>query len=454
MKVLKFGGSSLADSTQFAKVKQIVEADDARRFVVVSAVGKSAQDPHKITDLLYLCHAHLKYGVSCDQLFAQIAQRFLAIKKALKLTYPIEKDLDLIQASLRKQMPLDYLVSRGEYLTAKLMANYLNYTFLDAKDFLRFAYDGKVDFVKTAELLEHQIAKHDRFVIPGFYGAMPDGSIRIMARGGSDITGAILAQLVQAEVYENWTDVSGILMADPRIIEEPRQIQRITYSELRELSYMGADVLHEDAIFPVKEANIPIHIRNTNDPMNPGTLIMELNDETLRQSDSLITGIAGRKDFSVVAIYKNHMSNEVGIIRRALSVFEQFHISVEHIPSGIDSFSVVVNQADIKDCVYELVAQIKAACECDQVRILHDIALIATVGRHMSARPGISGQLFAQLGQHGINIRMIAQGSDEINIIVGVDNRDFERTIRVIYAHFVETKQEVQTKEDHEEPMI
>lgn len=442
MKVIKFGGSSLANARQFEKGKDIVAADDDRRFVVVSAAGKSDQDDHKITDLLYLCHAHLKYGVNCDTIFSMIEDRFLAIKRELKLRYPIEKDLDAIHNALRKQIPLDYLVSRGEYLTAKLMAEYLGYTFLDAKDLICFSYDGKVDFVKTAEMMDHHLKSHDHFVIPGFYGAMPDGSIRIMARGGSDITGAIVAKIVHADVYENWTDVSGILMADPRIVKQPHQIQKITYSELRELSYMGANVLHEDAIFPVKEAAIPINIRNTNEPENPGTLIMDLSDESSDQQDTLITGIAGRKDFSVVAIYKNHMSNEVGIIRRALSVFEKYHISIEHIPSGIDSFSVVVNHADIKDNIYDIVSEIKAQCECDEVKVINDIALIATVGRHMSSRPGISGQLFAELGKHDINIRMIAQGSDEINIIVGVENKDFEKTTKVIYAHFVkdETK--------------
>lgn len=437
IKVVKFGGSSLADAKQFQKVKGIVSSDDARRFVVVSAAGRRQKEDNKITDLLYLCHAHLKYSVNCDAIFQMIKERFLSIKQDLGLSYPIEKDLDSLQGALRKSIPLDYLVSRGEYFTAKLMAEYLGYTFLDAKDFIYFSYDGQIDFIKTKEMLEHYLQQHDHFVIPGFYGAMPDGKVRIMARGGSDITGAIVAKVVDADVYENWTDVSGILMADPRIVKNPKRIEQITYSELRELSYMGANVLHEDAIFPVKEKNIPINIRNTNDPDNPGTMIMEDENEERNQS-SPITGIAGSKDFTVVAIYKNHMSNEVGIIKRALEVFEKYQISIEHIPSGIDSFSIVVNSADIKDNIYDIVAQVKASCKPDKVKVINDIALIATVGRHMSSRPGISGQLFAELGKNDINIRMIAQGSDEINIIVGVENKDFEKTTKVIYERFVE----------------
>lgn len=437
IKVVKFGGSSLADAKQFEKVKKIVSCDDARRFVVVSAAGRRHKDDNKITDLLYLCHAHLKYSVSCDPIFQMIEERFLAIKRDLNLSYPIEKDLSYLKSALRKNIPLDYLVSRGEFLTAKLMAEYLGYTFLDAKDFIYFSYDGQIDFIKTQEMMEHHLAKHDHFVIPGFYGAMPDGQVRIMARGGSDITGAIAAKVVNADVYENWTDVSGILMADPRIVENPKRIDKITYSELRELSYMGANVLHEDAIFPVKEKNIPINIRNTNEPDNPGTLIMEADNDAVDEA-SPITGIAGSRDFTVVAIYKNHMSNEVGIVRRALEVFERYQISIEHIPSGIDSFSIVVNSADIKDKIYDIVAQVKENCRPDKVKVINDIALIATVGRHMSSRPGISGQLFAELGKNDINIRMIAQGSDEINIIVGVENKDFEKTTKVIYNRFVE----------------
>ena len=291
-----------------------------------------------------------------------------------------------------------------------------------------------IDYEATKYRLEAFLKKNDRFVIPGFYGSLPDGTVKVMTRGGSDITGSILARLLDADVYENWTDVSGILMADPRIVKNPKRIHTITYSELRELSYMGASVLHEEAIFPVKEKNIPIHILNTNHPEEGGTIIVEEDDSKSKQ---VITGIAGKKNFTVVAIYKNHMSDEVGIIRRALEVFEHYRISIEHIPSGIDSFSIVVNTEDVKDVIYDIVGDIKRACNADSVKVIDGISLIATVGRHMMYRPGISGQLFATLGRNDINIRMIAQGSDEINIVVGVEDKDFEKTIKAIYEEFV-----------------
>lgn len=436
IKITKFGGSSLADGNQFEKVKHIIEDDTARRFVVVSAAGKRHKEDNKITDLLYLCHAHTMYHVSCDSIFTLIEERFLSIKQELSLTYPIEDDLKEIKQQLNDKISLDYLVSRGEYLTARLMAEYLKYSFVDAKDIICFSYDGNIDFENTKKRCEEFLKQHTNFVIPGFYGAYPDGDIRILSRGGSDITGAILARVMSADMYENWTDVSGILMADPRIVHKPKRIDKITYSELRELSYMGANVLHEDAIFPVKEKNIPINILNTNKPEESGTIIVDTDDES-SSNKQIITGIAGKKDFSVVAIYKNHMSNEVGIIKRALEVFEKYQISIEHIPSGIDSFSVVVNSSDIQNNKYDIVADIKKSCGCDMVKIIDQIALIATVGRHMSYRPGISGRLFQVLGENNINIRMIAQGSEEINIIVGVENKDFEKTIAVIYENFV-----------------
>lgn len=436
IKITKFGGSSLADAKQFKKVKEIIKADQNRRFVVVSAAGKRDKEDNKITDLLYLCHAHMTYHVSSESVFAIIEERFLQIKRELNLHYPIEKELLLLKEQLQGKISLDYLVSRGEYLTALLMAEYLQYDFVDAKDIICFHYDGNIDFDKTKEACDTFLETHHNFVIPGFYGAYPDGDIRILSRGGSDITGSILARIINADMYENWTDVSGILMADPRIVHHPKQIEKITYSELRELSYMGANVLHEDAIFPVKDKNIPINILNTNHPEEAGTIIVDTADD-LSSNKQIITGIAGKKDFSVVAIYKNHMSNEVGIIKRALEVFEKYHISIEHIPSGIDSFSVVVNSTDIQNNKYDIVADIKKMCGCDKVKVIDEIALIATVGRHMSSRPGMSGKLFKVLGENNINIRMIAQGSDEINIIVGVENRDFEKTIAVIYESFV-----------------
>lgn len=434
IKITKFGGSSVANATQFAKVKGIIESDSARRFVVVSASGREHKNDNKVTDLLYLIEAHIKYSVDYHPLFQLIEDRFLTMKRELNLTYPIENDLEELKQRLNKTISTDYLVSRGEYLTAKLMAEYLGFPFLDAKDIIIFRYNGKIDFDATRLRLKEYMQKHDRFVMPGFYGALPDGTIKIMSRGGSDITGSILADILDADMYENWTDVSGILMADPRIVSKPKRIDTITYSELRELSYMGASVLHEEAIFPVKEKNIPINILNTNHPEEGGTIILEKDD---KPSAQLITGIAGKKNFTVIAIYKNHMSDEIGIIRKALEVCESYRISIEHIPSGIDSFSIVVNYEDVKDVIYDMVGEMKKACHADDIKIIDNIALIATVGRQMMYKPGISGKLFAVLGQNNINIRMIAQGTDEMNIIVGVENEDYEKTVKTIYESFV-----------------
>lgn len=434
IKIAKFGGSSLASGQQFMKVKQIIKSDDARRFIVVSASGREHAKDNKITDLLYLIEAHLKYNVDHTLLFHMIEERFHTIKEELQLHYAIEKDLQELKAQLSKTMSTDFLVSRGEYLTAKLMAEYLSYPFLDAADCIVFHYDGKIDTSSTKCRLLAYMKQHDRFVMPGFYGALPDGAIRLMSRGGSDVTGSIIADILDADMYENWTDVSGILMADPRIVPNPKRIHTITYGELRELSYMGASVLHEEAIFPVKDKNIPINILNTNHPEEEGTIIIEKDDVP---SEQLITGIAGKKNFTVIAIYKNHMSDEVGIIRRALEICETYRVSIEHIPSGIDSFSIVVNSEDIKDIIYDMVGDMKKACHADKIKVIDNIALIATVGRQMMYKPGISGKLFAVLGKRNINIRMIAQGTDEMNIIVGVENKDYEKTVRAIYDNFV-----------------
>lgn len=434
IKITKFGGSSLANATQFKKVRNIIQSDSSRKFVVVSASGREHKKDNKVTDLLYLIEAHLKYSVDHMPLFSLIEERFLSIKRELGLQYPIENDLAELRTKLSKTVSTDYLVSRGEYLTAKLMAEYLTFPFVDAKDIITFHYDGKIDFAATRYRLDAYMKTHECFVIPGFYGSLPDGTIKTMSRGGSDITGSILADILDADMYENWTDVSGILMADPRIIQHPKRIDTITYSELRELSYMGASVLHEEAIFPVKEKNIPIIILNTNHPEEGGTIIVE---EDTSESKQMITGIAGKKNFTVIAIYKNHMSDEVGIIRRALEICENYRISIEHIPSGIDSFSIVVNSEDVKDIIYDVVGDMKKACNADEVKVIDSIALISTVGHQMMYRPGISGKLFAVLGKHNINIRMIAQGTDEMNIIVGVENKDYEKTVEAIYSNFV-----------------
>lgn len=434
MIVCKFGGSSLADGKQFAKVKAIVQKEN-RHVVVASAAGKRFKEDNKLTDLLYLVHAHLQYGVSYDELFSAIVERLCQIRDELDLKTDIETLLDGLKQELCKGISKDYLVSRGEYFTSLLLAEYLGYYFLDAKEAIVFNYNGTIDFKRSDELIKEAYAAHGSLVIPGFYGGIADGSIRLMKRGGSDITGSIVARALKAEVYENWTDVSGIMMVDPRICPNPKHIARITYAELRELSYMGATVLHEDAVYPVKDAGIPILIRNTNDPSFPGTLISSFFTE---QKSSLITGIAGKQNFTIITVYRHNASNEVGILKKALATFERFNISVEHVPTGIDNFSFVVSGKEVENCLYELAAELKAVCNADSMKIVDGISLIAIVGRNMANQPGVSGALFKTLGANDINIRMINQGSDEISIIVGIKDEDFEKTIKVLYETFKE----------------
>jgi len=437
LKVLKFGGSSMADAKQFEKVKSIVQADPSRKVVIVSAAGKRFSDDHKLTDLLYLCHAHLKYGVACDNVFDMIRSRYMEIRDELGLKTDLESEFDALRKKMDKGISQDELVSRGEYFAARLMADYLGYDFLDSELWLRFKLDGTVDQEVSYEALS-RAASGRRVVIPGFYGTMPDGSIKTFTRGGSDITGALAAAALDADVYENWTDVSGFLMADPRIVKDPLPIERITYSELRELSYIGAQVLHEGTIFPVREKNIPLNIRNTNQPDHPGTMIRESFDEPEEKADSsFITGIAGRKDFSVITITKNGMSNEVGVLRRVLEILEKYQLVVEYLPSGIDSVSLVVAADKLRPCQYQILGEIQKALKPDTIHVTEDMAIVAAVGRKMAFKPGISGKIFAALGENGINIRMITQGPEELNIIVGVDNKDFAGAIRVLYDSFV-----------------
>ena len=436
LKVLKFGGSSMADATQFAKVKSIVESDESRRVVVVSAAGKRFKDDHKLTDLLYLCHAHLKYGVSCDSVYQMIVDRYTAIRDELHLNVDLESEFAALRRKMDKGISQDELVSRGEYFAAKLMAAYLGFAFLDSELWLKFKLDGSVDQEATYEALRHA-AEGRKVVIPGFYGTMPDGSIKTFSRGGSDITGALAAAALDADVYENWTDVSGFLMADPKIVPDPEPIERITYSELRELSYIGAQVLHEGTIFPVREKNIPLNIRNTNQPDHPGTMIRESFEEVEMQDDRFITGIAGKKDFSVITVTKNGMSSELGILRQMLEVLEKYQVNVEYLPSGIDSVSLVVASDKAQPCLYQMMGDLQKAVKPDSIHVTDNMAIVAAVGRKMAFKPGISGKIFATLGENGINIRMITQGPEELNIIVGVDNKDFASAIRVLYDSFV-----------------
>lgn len=436
LKVVKFGGSSMADAKQFAKVRSIVQADPARRVVVVSAAGKRDSGDHKLTDLLYLCYAHLQYGVSCDSVFQMIADRYVSIRDECGLSTDIERELAALRAQMERGISQDELVSRGEYFSALLMADYLGFDFLDAKLWLKFKFDGSIDQEASYEELR-RLAEGRSVVIPGFYGVMPDGRIRTLTRGGSDITGALAAAALDADVYENWTDVSGILMADPRIVENPLPIERITYNELRELSFVGAQVLHEGTVFPVREKNIPLNIRNTNDPNHPGTLIMEEFDDSEDAEHRFITGIAGKKNFSIVTIAKNGMSSTVGTFRQIFEIFESHGVSIEYAPSGIDCLSLVVSSDKVAPCLYSILGEIQKALKPDSIHVTENISIVAAVGRKMVFQPGVSGKIFATLGENGINIRMISQGPDELNIIVGVDTKDFASTIQVLYNSFV-----------------
>lgn len=437
MKVVKFGGSSMADAGQYRKVRDILMADPERKVVVVSAAGKRFSGDHKLTDLLYLCYAHIQYGVDCSTIFDAIANRYIDIRDDLGLSLPIEVDLELLKHRIdAKEISQEELVSRGEYLSAKLMADYLGFQFIDAADWVKFNMDGTVNEKDSYEALRSQVILGYGAVIPGFYGAMPDGTIHTFSRGGSDITGALAAAALDADVYENWTDVSGILMADPRIVDDPQAIPEVTYDELRELSYSGAQVLHEDSIFPVREKNIPVNIRNTNDPSAPGTMIQAAFAGD-HDPDRFITGITGKKDFSIISLSKRGMSNQVGVLRKVLTVLERHGISVDYVPNGIDNVSVVLPTSSIEKELYTIMAEIKREAQPDTLDVHHQIAVVAAVGRKMAFRPGISGKIFAALGESGINIRMINQGPDELNIIFGVDNRDFKEAIRVLYNSFV-----------------
>ena len=435
LKITKFGGSSCASAEQFRKVKAIIEADPSRRFVVVSAAGRKTKKDNKITDLLYLCRAHVDYHVDYHPVFEIIRARFLEIKAELGLSTPIEADLDVLCEKL-PDLAVDELVSRGEYFTARLMADFLGFPFVDATDVIAMEFDGSFNFEKTSENLKAVLKEHDCFVMPGFYGKTPDGAVRVMTRGGSDISGSILARCLQADMYENWTDVSGFLMADPRIVENPRNIERITYEELRELSYMGASVLHEDAIFPIREYNIPIHVLNTNRPQDPGTLVLaKIEDD---ENGPLITGIAGKKGFLSIEIFKRNMSNMVGVVSGTLDVLRKYGVSIEHLPSGIDSFNVVLSRRDVEHNLYDILAEVKEKVSPDSIRVTEPLALIAVVGRNMNARVGSSGKLFTALGAAGVNIRMISQGSSEIDIIVGVSEPDFDKAVRALYDTFAQ----------------
>ena len=434
IKVAKFGGSSVADGIQLTKTKQIIEADPDRKYIVVSAPGKRFEGDNKITDLLYLCKTHMEHNLPYDQVFQVIADRFTAVELNLGIDVNLQKEYDVIKENLKKGCSADYIASRGEYLNAVVVAAFLGYDFVDTEGLIQFDAKGRLMAEETDKALKEELSKHERAVLPGFYGTnKEDGKVKTFSRGGSDITGALVARAVGADVYENWTDVSGFLMADPRIVKNPRPIHSISYKELRELSYMGASVLHEDAIYPARIANIPINIRNTNLPKDPGTIITAEHDES---NQHVVTGIAGSKDFTVIAIYKNMLSQERGFVRRILAILEDFNINFEHLPSGIDTVSVVISNSAIDGRIDEVLEAFEKQLNPDNMEVFEDIALIATVGCGMSRRPGVSATLFTALADAKVNIRMIDQGSSEMNIIVGVAGNDFNKAIKAIYDAF------------------
>ncbi len=435
LKTAKFGGSSVASAEQFRKVKDIINADPSRRIVISSAAGKRSGSDHKLTDLLYLCHAHLTYGVGCEDILDTIESRFVEIRDALTLSYDVEKDFEALRAGLNKDTPVDFLVSRGEYFTSRLLAEYLGYEFIDAFDCIFFGFDGQIDTARTYSAIKAALDKYERILIPGFYGRSPTGRVKVMSRGGSDISGALAAAASDSDVYENWTDVSGILMADPKIVSDPRPIAHLTYGELRELAFMGASVLHEESILPVKEKGISLNIRNTNSPDEPGTMIVDRVDENEPVEDSFITGIAGRRNFTIITVLKRNM-NTSATLRTALEILDRYRAAVEHITLGLDSFAFVTATAALGDSVYDVISDIQKSCRPDDIQVQEGIALVAAVGRKMTSRPGTSGKLFKALGDKGINIRTIAQGADELSIIVGVDNNSFETAIQVLYSGF------------------
>ncbi len=435
IKVAKFGGSSLANAEQIKKVKDIILSDKEIRYVVVSAPGKVHEGDNKITDLLYLCHAHVKYSVPYNELFDIIKNRFISIADELELSIDINYYFDVIKEKINNKASLDYIVSRGEYLNGLILAELLGYDFIDPSEIICFDEYGSFNVKKTQISVAERLKKHEYAIIPGFYGSTPNNKIKTFPRGGSDITGAIIAQAVKAKVYENWTDVSGFLMADPSIIDNPKKIERITYDELRELSYMGAKVLHEDAIFPVREAGIPVNIRNTNDPKNTGTIIFNRNVPNIKKRS--ITGIAGRKDFTVIAIQKNLMKADIGFVRKILTILETNNVNFEHLPSGIDNISIIIQSSKLEKKIDKIVSEINEQCKPDSIEIYENIALIATVGHGMAYTPGVAAKLFTAVANANVNVRMIDQGSSEINIIIGVENKDFEKAIKAIYYAFI-----------------
>ncbi len=433
-KVVKFGGSSLASAAQFEKVGNIIHADAERKFVVPSAPGKRDSKDTKVTDMLYACYALAEADKDFKAELKAIAARYQEIIDGLKLDLSLDEEFKTIEKNFKEKAGSDYAASRGEYLNGIIMAKYLGFEFVDAATVIFFKDNGEFDAEKTNKVLSAKLSKCEAAVVPGFYGAYASGKVKTFSRGGSDITGSIVARAIKADVYENWTDVSGFLLADPRIIENPVAIETITYRELRELSYMGASVLHEDAIFPVRQEGIPINIRNTNAPEDNGTWIV---GSTCQKSKYVITGIAGKKGFCSINIEKDQMNNEIGFGRKVLQAFEDNGISFEHVPSGIDTMTVFVHQDEFMHKEQKVVAGLHRLANPDTIDIESDLALIAVVGRGMKSTRGVSGRIFSALAHKNVNVKMIDQGSSELNIIIGVANDDFETAIKAIYDIFV-----------------
>lgn len=433
-KVVKFGGSSLASAEQFKKVGEIIHSDDSRRYVVPSAPGKRYSDDIKVTDMLYDCYRAAANGENFDKKMMRIKARYQEIIDGLNLNLSLENEFAVISEDFKKQVGSDYAASRGEFLNGIIMANYLGYEFVDPANHIFFDEEGNLDAELTNQSLSEKLKDIERAVIPGFYGSNMDGTVKTFSRGGSDVTGSIVAKAVCADLYENWTDVSGFLVTDPRIVDKPEVISTITYKELRELAYMGATVLHEDAVFPLRREGIPINIRNTNRPLDKGTMIVE---STCNKPKYIITGIAGKKGFAAINIEKDMMNSEIGFGRKVLQVFEENGLSFEHMPSGIDTMTVFVHQDEFVDKEQNVIAGIHRAVQPDYIELEADLALIAVVGRGMRRNRGTAASIFKALAQNNINIKMIDQGSCELNIIIGVENRDFETAIRAIYDEFV-----------------
>ena len=438
LKVVKFGGSSLADATQFKKVYDIIKSDKSRRFVVPSAPGKRSKEDTKVTDMLYICYDMASNGENIDEYFGFIEKRYNEIIETLNIDLSLARDFELIKVAFAHKAGKDYAASRGEYLNGKILAKYLDFDFIDPAEVIYFKEDGTLDAERTNLTLSDELKKHEYAVIPGFYGSMPNDTIKTFSRGGSDITGSIVARAAGADVYENWTDVDGFLMADPRIIDNPKIIETITYRELRELSYMGATVLHEDAIFPVRFAGIPINIRNTNNPEAKGTMIIAQSQKN--DGHGVITGIAGKRGFSTITIEKDMMNAEIGFGRRVLEVIEQCGVCFEHLPSGIDTMSVIVSTADLEKNKDKVLAGIFKAVTPDSMTVEDGIALIAVVGRGMVEAKGTATRIIKAVSDADVNIKMIDQGSSELNVIIGITEDDFEKALKAIYDEFCSKK--------------